>query len=101
MSLSSRQRQPGPSRPAAPRGLPTAVDTATAVARAFADMALVFYAQPTVPATIDTILHYAVTVIDGCDRAGIWLAGRGGRVQTLAGTDDKVLYLDELQIHPR
>jgi ANTAR domain/GAF domain len=97
MSLPSRQVQPGPSRPAAPPGLPAAGDTATAVARAFADIAVVFHAQPTVQATVDTILRHAVTVLDGSDRAGIWLARRGGRIQTLAGTDDTVLHLDELQ----
>jgi GAF domain-containing protein len=97
MSRSSRQGQPRPSLPAAPRGLPTAGDTATAVARAFADIALTFYAQPSVEATVDTILHYAVTVLDGCDRAGISLARRGGRIQTVAGTDDTALLLDELQ----
>ena len=97
MSLSSRREQPRPSLPTAPRGLRTAGDTATAVARAFAEIALTFYAQPTVEATVDTILRHAVTVLDGCDRAGIWLARRGGRIQTRAGTDDTVLHLDELQ----
>src|SRR5215204_5444426 len=97
MRLSSRQWQPGPSVPAAARGLTTARDTSTGVAQAFADIALVFYAQPTVEATVDTILRYSVSVLDGCDRAGLWLAGRGGRIQTHAGTEDTVLHLDTLQ----
>ncbi|WUB59605.1 GAF and ANTAR domain-containing protein [Streptomyces sp. NBC_00582] len=52
--------------------------------------------QESVQATLDEIVASAVTLVEGCDAAGI-LAVRNGRAVTLAASEDTVLECDRLQ----
>lgn len=67
-----------------------------ALATDLAELARDLLAQDSVQATLDTIVHSVVRLVDGCDAAGI-LEVRAGRVHTLAATDNVVVASDRLQ----
>lgn len=65
-------------------------------ARQMAAMARDLLAQDSVKATLEHITASATELVAGCDMAGI-LVLRGGKVQTLAPTDEFVIASDRLQ----
>lgn len=49
------------------------------------------------PATLEQATETAVTIVEGCDHAGITLVAKRGRVTTIAPTDKVAIRADELQ----
>ncbi len=68
-------------------------DLATALARMARDL----LAQETVQQTLDRIVAYAVSLVDGCEAAGI-LAVESGTLRTLAVTDGLAAESDRIQV---
>jgi len=65
--------------------------------RDFAEMARTIVGAGTLRGMLDQIVSLAVTAIDGCDAAGLFLAD-GERVTTVAASDPVVIELDHIQI---
>ncbi len=61
------------------------------------EMALALFAPGTLEGTLERIVSLAVTAVEGCDAAGIFLAEEE-RVTTVAASDPLVLELDRIQI---
>lgn len=61
-----------------------------------ADMARDLVVERTVEETLGRISSHAVHIVEGCEAAGI-LVVRGGRPETLAGTDHVVVASDRMQ----
>ncbi len=70
------------------------------LATGLADMARDLLAQESVQNTLDRIVGHAVDLVDGCDAAGI-LVLRGGKVQTMAATDNVARASDHKQAQLR
>ncbi|SFB48616.1 GAF domain-containing protein [Amycolatopsis marina] len=66
------------------------------LATSLAHMARDLQRRTTVQETLDRIAEFAVEVVDGCEAAGI-LVLRGGRVLTMARTDNVVQASDRIQ----
>lgn len=66
------------------------------LATALAQMARDLLAQDSLQQTLDRIVRHAVGLVQGCESAGIMIL-QGGRVHTLAATDDVVLTSDRIQ----
>jgi transcriptional regulator with GAF, ATPase, and Fis domain len=66
------------------------------LADSLAEMARDLAEQDSVRATLDLIVAKAVELVEGCDAAGV-LVLRGGRVDTVAASDDVVVASDRLQ----
>ncbi|WP_329249663.1 GAF and ANTAR domain-containing protein [Actinoallomurus sp. NBC_01490] len=66
------------------------------LATALAQMARDLLAQDSLQQTLDRIVRHAVHLVQGCESAGIMIL-HGGRVRTLAATDDVVLTSDRIQ----
>lgn len=66
------------------------------LATALAALARDLLAQETVQATLDRIVAAAVELVDGCEAAGLMVV-RGGRVTTLAATDDVARASERIQ----
>lgn len=64
---------------------------------ALADMARDLLTQETLQATLDSIVAYAVQLVDGCDHAGILTLQRGDQVTTAAASSDLVRASDRAQ----
>jgi transcriptional regulator with GAF, ATPase, and Fis domain len=75
----------------APDGQPD--DLATALAQMARDL----LGQETVQQTLDRIVEHAVTLVDGCEHAGV-LAIESGELRTLAATADLVRESDRIQV---
>lgn len=67
------------------------------LATALAQMARDLLVQETVQQTLDRIVEHAVTLVDGCDYAGV-LAVESGELRTLAATDDLARESDRIQV---
>ncbi|SCK33405.1 GAF domain-containing protein [Streptomyces sp. WMMB 714] len=65
-------------------------------AKNLAQMARDLLAQDSVQKTLDRIVEHAVSLIDGCEAAGI-MAVQNGSIQTLAATSDVVRASDRIQ----
>jgi transcriptional regulator with GAF, ATPase, and Fis domain len=72
----------------------------TALAAQFAVVARALQAEPTVQRTLARISELAVSVIEGCDHAGITVVRRG-RPETVAASDDVPAKVDALQYQTR
>jgi transcriptional regulator with GAF, ATPase, and Fis domain len=66
------------------------------LAASLAQMARELVAQPTVQDTLNCIVHHAVSLVGGCQEAGIMVVHHG-RVETLAATGPVVRESDRLQ----
>ena len=92
------QDAPGASAPgatgAAP-GAPIVVDGLTVTGRV-ADAARALADEPTLQQTLDRVVELAVSMVDGCESAGISLISRG-RIDSPAVSDPLVARGDELQ----
>lgn len=64
---------------------------------ALANMARDLLTQQTVQQTLDRIVAHAVTLVDGCEFAGI-LAVEGGKLRTLAASHDVAAESDRVQL---
>ena len=68
------------------------------LARRMAELARASAAPRTVEDVLSDVTAAAMELIPGTDTAGVLLVGRGGRFESLAGTDDLPHKLDELQM---
>jgi transcriptional regulator with GAF, ATPase, and Fis domain len=66
------------------------------LATTLAEMARALLAQDSLQDTLDRIVTYAVSVVDGCEGAGIMVI-RNGKVHTLAASDDQARTSDRIQ----
>jgi transcriptional regulator with GAF, ATPase, and Fis domain len=66
----------------------------------FAAVARALQAEPTVERTLARVAELAVSVIDGCDHAGITVVRRG-RPETVAASDDVPARVDAIQYQTR
>jgi len=66
------------------------------LAERVADAARVLADEPTLQQTLDRVVELAVSMVDGCESAGISLVTRG-RIETPAASDDLVARGDTLQ----
>lgn len=64
----------------------------------FAEIARSLNVEPDAANTLEEATATAVSIIEGCDRAGISLVVKRGRITTIAPTDDLVVRADELQL---
>jgi GAF domain-containing protein len=71
-------------------------DSYTDMARTFSDTARILFSAGSVDDTLARVVDVAVTTIEGCDFAGLFLA-RGGVVSTPVCTDQVVEEIDALQ----
>jgi len=71
-------------------------DSVEEVEQNLSEVARTLFAPGSVTGSMQLTVHLAVSTIDGCDAAGIFLV-RDGRVVTAASTDPIVVELDELQ----
>jgi GAF domain-containing protein len=67
------------------------------LATALAQMARDLLTQDTVQQTLCRIVEHAVSLVEGCERAGI-LAIESGKLRTLAATDDVARESDRIQL---
>jgi GAF domain-containing protein len=67
------------------------------VAAALTEAALAINSPRTLEETLDAIVHAARGSVPGFDHAGISVMHRGGRIETLAASDQLVWELDDLQ----
>jgi len=74
----------------------TRADSVEEVEQNLSEVARTLFAPGSVTGSIQLTVDLAVSTIDGCDAAGIFLV-RDGRVVTAASTDPIVVELDELQ----
>lgn len=63
----------------------------------FADIARALSNEPGVTATLDTATATALTIVGGCDHAGISLVTKGQKIVTVAPTDDTIVRGDLMQ----
>jgi GAF domain-containing protein len=75
-------------------------DPRAELAAQFAAVARVLQAEPTVDHTLARMTELAVSVIEGCDHAGITVVRRG-RPETMAATDDVPARVDAIQYQTR
>jgi len=66
------------------------------LADALADMARDLASRSTVGETLDRIVAHAVSLVEGCEAAGVMVVHRG-HVETLAASDNVVIVSDRLQ----
>jgi transcriptional regulator with GAF, ATPase, and Fis domain len=76
------------------------VEPPAELAAQFAAVARALQAEPTEEQTLARIAELAVTVIDGCDHAGITVVRRG-RPETVAASDEVPARVDALQYQTR
>lgn len=62
-----------------------------------AEMAAALHDEPTLEETVERVLEYAQKAVD-CSHAGVLLVHGGGRIETVAASDDLVARLDLLQV---
>jgi transcriptional regulator with GAF, ATPase, and Fis domain len=67
------------------------------LAEVFADIARQFEAEASPETTQNRVTQVALTMVDGCDHAGISVVRRRGGVQTVAATDDTAVVVDAIQ----
>src|SRR3954454_24900666 len=67
------------------------------VASALAAAAKAINSPRTLQETLDAIVHAARESVPGFEHVGISISHRGGRIETVAGTDELVWTLDQLQ----
>ena len=98
--------RPGPRREP-PRELPAPVaalvappDSPAELAAQFAGVARALHAEPDTERTLARICELAVSIVDGCDHAGITVVRRG-RPETVAASDDVPAKVDVLQYQTR
>jgi GAF domain-containing protein len=70
------------------------------LAAQFAGVARALYAEPDTERTLARICELAVSIVDGCDHAGITVVRRG-RPETVAASDDVPAKVDALQYQTR
>ncbi|MBP2326979.1 transcriptional regulator with GAF, ATPase, and Fis domain [Kibdelosporangium banguiense] len=76
-------------------------ETRGTLAATLGEIARTLQAEPDVEATLAAIVKAAVDHIDGAERAGISLVEHGGRIRTVAPTDEVVTGIDDLQYRIR
>jgi hypothetical protein len=86
--------------PAAVAALVPKPDSPAELAAQFAGVARALHAEPTTEGTLARICELAVSVVDGCDHAGITVVRRG-RPETVAASDDVPAKVDVLQYQTR
>lgn len=67
------------------------------IAEEFAELAVRLHDEPTVDATLETVLEYAVRAM-GCDYAAVIFLHGNQRLETAAATDPRVAHLEQLQM---
>lgn len=72
-------------------------DSSSNIAHALTQAARTIHGRRTLEETLDAIVAEARRSIPGFDHVGISISHRGGRIETMAGTDRFVWELDELQ----
>ncbi|MEN3362211.1 MAG: hypothetical protein V7637_6193 [Mycobacteriales bacterium] len=75
-------------------------DSPAELAVQFAGVARALHAEPTTERTLARICQLAVSIVDGCDHAGITVVRRG-RPETVAASDDVPGTVDALQYQTR
>lgn len=75
-------------------------DPRAELAAQFAAVARVLQAEPSVEATLARMVQLAVSVVEGCDHAGITVVRRG-RPETVAATDHVPVQVDAFQYETR
>ena len=74
-----------------------AVSAPEGIAEEFAELAVRLHDEPTVDATLETVLEYAVRAM-GCDYAAVIFLHGNQRLETAAATDPRVAHLEQLQM---
>jgi hypothetical protein len=105
LDLTSRpgpdERQPTPSElPAPVAALVAPPDSPAELAAQFAGVARALHAEPTIERILARVCELAVSIVDGCDHAGITVVSRG-RPETVAASDAVPEKVDALQYQTR